>query len=479
MSPSFKEYLASSYPVLYCQTHELHRAITVFGKEAETLDFHCYDWDCQNGIRDLTTSRYKAMKPENIVGEICELARKSIVFAQNFNHFWDDPFTVQDLLNRSLEWKATAKILMVLSPRLAIPMELEKITALVDFKYPDTEQLFAILEGVAQSAEIEVPQNSGIIIEAALGLTAFEAENAFTLSAIYDEFNPKIISDHKMQMVKKTGLLEVWEPWPLEDLGGMANLKQYLANRKEAFRNPDLPRLRGNLLLGVSGTGKSLAAKVAASIFEVPLVRLDIPALKSSLVGSSEQNVREATKILDAIQSAVLWLDEVEKMLSGAQSSGMVDAGTTMGMLSHLLTWMAESKSRIYIMATANSLRGLPPEFLRAGRFDALWFIDLPNSQEISEIIKIMNKRYGTEIPTNWASKLRGYTGAEIEQLARDSIFDGLEEAYKNIVPLERTMAEEIKDLRSWAVERARMASGPDIKKKQGREIQKLDPRAN
>ena len=479
MSPKFKEYLASSYPVLYCQTHEMDRASREFREEAEKLEFQCYTWDCQRGLAPLSNSRFKPLQPELLPKEISELPRKSIVFAQNFNHFWEDPLTIQDVFNRSFEWKTTAKVLMVLSPRMSMPIELEKITALVDFAYPDAEQLRIILQSVAQAAEVAIPENSDMVIEAALGLTAFEAENAFTLSAIYDEFNPKIISEHKMQMVKKTGLLEVWEPQPLEELGGMTILKKYLANRKDAFRNPDLPRLRGNLLLGVSGTGKSLAAKVAASIFEVPLVRLDIPALKSSLVGSSEQNIRAATKILDGIQSAVLWLDEVEKMLSGAQSSGMVDAGTTMGMLSHLLTWMSETKNRIYIMATANSLKGLPPEFLRAGRFDGIWFIDLPNSQEITEIIKIMNKRYGTEIPLNWASKLRGFTGAEIEQLARDSIFDGLEEAYKNLVPLERTMAEEIKDLRSWAANRARMASGPEEEIKSGRKIQKLDPRVN
>jgi len=477
--PKFREYLASSYPLLYCQTHELNRAISEFSKEAETLEFQCFGWDCKNGIIELTGNRYKPMQPENLPKEISGLPKQSIVFAQNYNLFWDDPLIVQDLLNRSLEWKATTKILMVLSPRMAIPTELEKITALVDFAYPNADQIRAILEAVAQSAELEMPQDSDLIIEAALGLTAFEAENAFTLSAIYDEFDPKIISDHKMQMVKKTGLLEVWEPQPLEELGGIDRLKQYFMNRKIAFRDSSKPKLKGVLLLGVPGCGKSLTGKVAASIFETVLVRLDVSALKTSLVGASEERMRMACRIIDGLRNAVLILDEVEKAWGGVQSSGISDAGTTLGMFGYFLTWLQETNSRIYTIATANSLRGLPPEFLRAGRFDALWFIDLPNSQEITEIIKIMNKRYSTEIPLNWASKLRGYTGAEIEQLARDSIFDGLEEAYKNIVPLERTMAEEIKDLRAWATDRARMASGPGEESKSTRKIQKLDPRAN
>lgn len=487
MSPKFKEYLAASYPVLYCQTHELDRAIKEFSSQAqaEKLEFNCFIWDCHRGLIGTNSQRYKAVTPENLPKEISELPKNSIVFAQNYNLFWDDPLIIQDILNHHLGWKAIPQILMVLSPRMGIPIELEKIINLVDFPYPNAEQLQTILEGVAKSANIDLPKDCSAITEAALGLTAFEAESDFTMSAIYlgeEEFNPRIIAEYKMQTIKKSGLLEVWEPQPLDQLGGINKLKNYWANRKPAFRDSNKPKLKGVLLLGVPGCGKTLAGKVAASIFETVLVRLDAASLKASLVGQSEANMRQACKILDGLQTAVLVLDEVEKAWGGVQSSGISDAGTTLGMFGYFLTWLQETKSRIYTIATANSLKGLPPEFLRAGRFDALWFIDLPNSQEISEIIKIMNKRYSTEMPLNWASKLRGFTGAEIEQVARDSVFDGLEEAYKNIVPLEKTMAEEIKDLRAWAADRARIASGPEEEPKSGRKVQKIekfDPRIN
>jgi SpoVK/Ycf46/Vps4 family AAA+-type ATPase len=232
--------------------------------------------------------------------------------------------------------------------------------------------------------------------------------------------------------------------------------------RAKAFDpgNEHLPMPKGILLVGVSGTGKSLSAKAIANILNWPLIRLDIGALKTSLVGASEQRMRDALRIIDAFGGyLVVWIDECEKAFSGIRSSGESDAGTTANIFSHFLIWMQETPTPMIVVATANDVSKLPPEFLRAGRFDAIFFVDLPTFEERKEIIKIMNRRYNTNIPITYAEKTDGWSGSEIEQLAKESLFDGLETAFTSIVPLSRLMREPIQSLRDWAKTRARSAN--------------------
>jgi SpoVK/Ycf46/Vps4 family AAA+-type ATPase len=258
--------------------------------------------------------------------------------------------------------------------------------------------------------------------------------------------------------------MEFWPPVNTDQVGGLEILKQYLINRKKAFEpgNEHLPRPKALLLVGIPGTGKSLSCKAAASIFCWPLIRLDISALKGSLVGESERRIRQATATIDAFGRAVVWLDEIDKSFAGVKSSGSTDGGTTSSMFGHFLTWLQETTSPVLVMATANNIKELPPEFLRAGRFDALFFVDVPSEKERLDIIHIMNLRYSSQIPEEVCQQLNGWTGAEIEQLAKDSLFDGLEEALKAIVPLSKTMKEEISALQQWAVTRARSANTPE-----------------
>ena len=266
--------------------------------------------------------------------------------------------------------------------------------------------------------------------------------------------------------------MEFWEPAAIEDVGGLGSLKSFIANRARAFspENEHLPRPKGILLVGIPGTGKSLSCKATASILGWPLIKLDIGGLKNSLVGESERRMRQATQIIDAFGEAVVWIDEVEKAFAGSKSSGETDAGTSASMFGHFLTWMAETKTSVLVMATANNISQLPPEFMRAGRFDATFFVDLPEKSERLEIIKIMNRKYKTDIPLKYVDKLNGYTGAEIEQLAKDSMFDGLNEAFNNLVPLSRSMREEINSLKEWSKTRARIANtlkaGPQKQRK-------------
>ena len=179
--------------------------------------------------------------------------------------------------------------------------------------------------------------------------------------------------------------------------------------------------------------------------------------------------MREATSIIDAFGACVVWCDEIEKSLAGSKSSGETDGGTTSSMLGHLLTWMQETTSPIFIMATANDISILPPELIR--RFDATFFVDLPSKSERVEIIQIMNRKWGAEIPESYADKLAGYTGAEIEQLAKDSLFDGLEKAFDALIPLSRTMKEDVQALKEWAKTRGRIANTRDEDPEDSRKV--------
>ncbi len=219
--------------------------------------------------------------------------------------------------------------------------------------------------------------------------------------------------------------MEFWEPADITDVGGLESLKSYIQNRARAFNpeNGHLPKPKGILLVGIPGSGKSLSCKATASILGWPLIRLDIGGLKNSLVGESERRMRQATSVIDAFGEAVVWIDETEKAFAGSKSSGETDAGTTASMFGHFLCWMQETKTPVLIMATANDISKLPPEFMRAGRFDAIFFVDLPSLAERKEIIGIMNRKSGTDISVEYGEKLNGFTGAEIEQLLLRTLY--------------------------------------------------------
>jgi SpoVK/Ycf46/Vps4 family AAA+-type ATPase len=350
---------------------------------------------------------------------------------------------------------------VLVGPAAVLPPEIANFVTTLEFRLPDRIELSAIQQELAETVNLEVNDEA---VEAALGLTEFEAETAFALSLVLkNRLSAKIVTEQKMQMIKRTGLMQFWPPVPVDQLGGLDLFKQYLENRKLSFEsaNHNLPKPKALLLVGIPGTGKSLSCKAAASILGWPLIRLDISALKGSLVGESERKIRQATSTIDAFGRSMVWLDELEKGFAGVKSSGHTDGGTTSGMFGHFLTWLQETQTPMLMMATANNIQELPPEFLRAGRFDAIFFVDMPTATEREQIIRIMNLRYGSDIPAEYAEKLDGWTGAEIEQLAKDALFDGLDQAHQNIVPLSKTMKEEINALQQWAATRARKANSP------------------
>jgi len=376
----------------------------------------------------------------------------------------------QSILNAIPAYKGFGNCLVIVSPTPALPLPLQPFFHLVEVKLPEEEALFRLQADLGENLNIRPNRKAARL---ATGLTEFQAETAYSLSITKKGyFSSKTVTEAKAQMIKKSGLLEIYPAASISDVGGLSPLKEYVINRAQAYQpNSGLPKPKGILLVGVPGTGKSKTACAIASMLQFPLIRLDVGALKNALVGESERRMREATKIIDAFGNCVLFLDELEKMFSGTKN-GANDSGTTMGMFSHFLTWANDQKTA-FIVATANNIKELPPEFLRAGRFDAIWFVDLPSRTEREEIISIMNRKYGTSMPREWAENLTGYTGSEIEQIMRDSLFDGLDAARNSLIPLSRTMKEDIEQLRQWARSRARIANTPDEEPTEIRKIRR------
>lgn len=306
------------------------------------------------------------------------------------------------------------------------------------------------------------------IANACLGLSMEEGENAIAKSIIETgKLNKQIIYDMKREMLKKTGFLDYLEPVNINLIGGLDNAKEYIYKRKEKWNDDKFPKLRSIFLGGNSGCGKSLFAKALASIFNCPLLIWDLPSCKGSLVGETEKNIRIATKTIDAFGFCIVLCDEIEKLFAG--STGQYAHSTDSGILAHWLTWMQESKGEKIIAGTCNDMSNLPPEFM--GRFDTAFFVDYPNSTERKEIINIMNKRYGSKIPIDNDSinSLYEWTGREIENLAKESLFDDNIENVKNNIPLLKNMkAKEMKQLRETYMKIMRKANKSEEIKENG-----------
>jgi hypothetical protein len=464
-----RNYLKAGYPAILLLTQEPHRAESILPCEGWTF----VSWDCLRGLRQAGKPQTidEIRDPVEAINRLGEM-QDTVLLAQNLHLFLEIVEVIQAIHNGVSKWKSTGCCLVMICPMVQLRPEIEKVFHVLEMPLPSEQEMLTMQQDLAKGINLQNENGDAVEIavsegtaKAAMGLTEFEAETAFALSLVKKgKFSQRVITEVKAQMIRKSGLMEFWEPADIKEVGGLANLKAYIANRAKAFLpgNEHLPRPRGLLLCGVPGTGKSLSCKATASILGWPLIRLDISGLKNSLVGESERRVREATRVIDAFGDCVVWLEELDKVFSGVQSSGQTDSGTSASMFSHMLTWMSETRSNVVLMGTANNVSNLPPEFLRAGRFSAVFFVDLPTLTERKEIIRIMNARYGSEIPEEYAQRLDGFSGAEIEEIARDSLFDGLEAAMNAVVPLSRTMRESISVLREWAKTRARIANSPE-----------------
>lgn len=392
------------------------------------------------------------------------------------------------------------KTLLFSQPFLQLPKELEKDVHIFELPYPDFEDLKAIYKKVCRKYGIIESEPDHELIEAALGLTIMEAEKAFSLAFVENGqltgAEVPLIIREKENVIKKSGYLEYYHPKEtMKDVGGLDNLKEWLQKRGRGFdkhaKDFGLTYPKGIMLLGIPGTGKSLTAKAVGNLWHFPLLRLDMGKIFGGIVGESENNIREALRIAEAISPSILWIDEIEKGMSGISSSGSTDGGTTARVLGTFLTWMQEKTKPVFVVATANDISQLPPELLRKGRVDEIFFVDLPTEEERKEIIKIhlQRKRRKPEqfdIET-LAAKSKGFSGAELEEVVKEALFQAYEDeeeianehilaAIEKTYPLSRTMHETITKMRQWTKSRAVNASKNEAEEldDKGKDVPKL-----
>ena len=498
MKTRITNYIRAAYPALYLVSAEEQRVESELKSVSDSLGYELHFWTPVAGLVNIATGAVSnAVDPMEALDAIAEAQEKSIFILKDFHLYWDasnpNPVLVRKMKDVLVAAKATSKTIVVLGCRVVLPPELEREITVLDFSLPGKEQLGTVLDGIIASAALP-PMDSdqrSKVLESAKGLASIEAENAMALSVVESKsVTPEIVAREKAQALRKGGILEVVESRVNLDLvGGMDVLKSWLINRQQAFTERavayGLPVPKGLLILGIPGTGKSLTAKATASVFGVPLLRLDAGKLFGSLVGQSEANLRSAIATAEAISPCVLWVDELEKGFAGTKSSGSSDGGTSARVFGSFLNWMQEKVSSVFVVATANDISQLPPELLRKGRFDELFFVDLPSEQERQQIWRIQVSKYGRK-PGDFdiaqlAKMTDGLTGSEIEAVFVESLyaaFAGNREpgdldiaaCMTDFTSLAETMSESIKSLRSWAKGRARQATKPDVQP-QGRKL--------
>jgi AAA+ superfamily predicted ATPase len=483
------------YPLLYLVTSEEQRLEAILAGLAETHGKALLGWSISRGFRRLGGSRAGAVpegakEPLAALAAIEKLSEPSLVVLADFHPYLGDPAVVRALRELAHALKSTYTTVVLLSPILVIPPEIEKEVSVLDVPLPGYRDLLQLLKeivGVVRQgnrARVELDKHDADqLIKAAQGLTLSEAENAFARAIAADgrlsRDDVPLVLEEKRQVIRKSGLLEYYpSDEKLADVGGLDALKGWLARRGAAFseaaRRFGLPEPKGLLLLGVQGCGKSLTAKAIAAQWSLPLLRLDMGRIFSGLVGSSEENLRRAIQVAESVAPVVLWIDEIEKGLAGIHSSATSDGGVTARVAGTLLTWLQEKTAPVFVVATSNRIEQLPPELLRKGRFDDIFFIDLPALPERREIFDIHVRKRGRD-PAAYdldllARRAEGFSGAEIEQAVISALYDAFAEgkeldpthlgrAVAEALPLSTTMREEIGRLREWARTRTRAAS--------------------
>jgi len=490
----------AKYPLLYIVSWEERRIEEMLRQVAAERRKQLYLWTLTNGIVHVDsphTSIDPGTRNPLMALDVINQSQDAAIFVlKDFYALLDRQSgpehlvivrKLRDVIN---QLKESRKTLVILAPVVQFPPELEKDITVLDFSLPTVDELEQSLERVVRSAR----EISGMrlrlshdqreaILNAARGLTCTEAENVFAKSLVmHHNLDVDVIISEKEQLIRRSRALEYFQSVEnFSNVGGMELLKNWLSKRSRAFSEKarlfGLPEPKGLLLLGVQGAGNSLLAKAVASQWHLPLLRLDLGRVFSELVGSSEHNIRGALQMAESVAPCVLWIDEIEKGLGGVASSHQSDAGTTARIFASILTWMQEKTSPVFVIATANDISKLPPEMLRKGRFDEIFFVDLPQVQERREIFAIHLAQRGRD-PLSFdlaqlAIASKGFSGAEIEQVVISGLYDAFEEERElttrdllnNIqatLPLSQTMEKEIATLRRWGRSHARPASPPE-----------------
>jgi ATP-dependent 26S proteasome regulatory subunit len=480
----FELLLKIKTPLIEVVTHEWQRLQSLLNTISSTQMTKWKRWNRAVGLIDSEGNVEPIQDPLMILKKFKDENESSHLILENFNFYLQNPDVVNLLFEIVKMKKIFNKTIIIESSELCIPNALAKEMVVLNMPLPNKKFIKKIAESVIINTELE-SKNYEItdeLLSSVLGLTTTEVNLAFLKAAEkFGKLDNSVIDyliTEKEHIIKKEGLLEYYRAEEsMDSVGGLHNLKEWLKVRANAFTPKaleygiDTPK--GVLLLGLPGCGKSLTAKSIAKTWKFPLLRFDLGKVFGGIVGQSESNMRKALDVATTIAPCVLWIDEIEKGLSGLSSSDRTDGGTASRVFGTLLTWMQEKKEPVFVVATANNIESLPPELLRKGRFDEIFFVDLPSKEERKEILRIHISGKKRD-PKNFnldllAEKTSGLTGAEIGSIISDALFtsfsnqsdlvdkDIINERNK-ITPLSTVMAEKITSIRSWAKNRARMA---------------------
>ncbi|NJK34049.1 MAG: AAA family ATPase [Oscillatoriales cyanobacterium SM2_2_1] len=471
--------LRARYPLMYLVTIEEERTEAGLAKLAQNLGRGIFFWDFVEGYQgNPTDAGFGRRNPLQALELPDKVNHGAIFVLRDFDRFLEDVAIARKLKNLSRRLKSTAQNVVLLATAIRIPEELRDVLSVLEAPLPSPQELTQELQQFPLPAA-----DREALVRAAQGLT-LERLRRVVGRAIAAHQNlgiedvPLLLSE-KQQSIRQTQILEFYPASTnIQDIGGLDNLKEWLLRRGGAFsdraRQYGIPHPKGLLLAGIQGTGKSLTAKAIAHHWQLPLLRLDVGRLFGGLVGESESRTRQMIQLAEAIAPCVLWIDEIDKGFAGLEGRG--DGGTANRVFGTFLTWLAEKESAVFVVATANNVRSLPPELLRKGRFDELFFVGLPSQAEREEIFTVHLQRYrpstlrAYDLP-RLAYETPNFSGAEIEQAiieamhlgfsqSRDFTTEDVLEAASQIVPLAQTAQQEIRALQEWAASgKARLAS--------------------
>ena len=471
--------LKSRYPIIYISTTEEERLEYLIRYCAKKYVPRTYNsWDFVDGYRgNPNDAGFAARNPLEALELIEKLTPEtaSLFVLKDYDNFLKDFSIIRKLKNLSKTLKTQPKNIIIISSEINIPDALKDFITVIDFPLPNyteiLEELKRLTSSMQQTVEEEIIFN---LATACQGLSLERIRRVLSkVIAKYGEINeesPTLVLQEKQQIIQQTQLLDFYlTTQNVNELGGLDNFKAWLKLRERAFSQEaneyGLPYPKGLLLVGVQGTGKSVAAKILANEWKLPLLRLDFGRLFASLVGQSEEKVRQMINISEALAPCVLWIDEIDKAFAGLKGGG--DSGTTSRVLGTFISWLSEKTSPVFVVATANNIDDLPPELVRKGRFDELFYLGLPTREEREAIFTVHLKKYRANLIDNFQVSLLGnltkeFSGAEIEQVVieamrlgfnedREFTNDDLVVSIQNLVPLARTKSKELVTLQKWA----------------------------
>lgn len=471
------EYVSAGFAGIWICSHEHEDALTEIVGLCREQEWRYASWDIDRGLAaggqpaDIDQAAGELSDPLAAVRSLSALATSnvpSLLVLKNFHRFLGSPEIVQALDHQITAGKRTSSFIVILAPIVQIPTELEKAIVVIEHELPDRAQLHQIAESMATEPS-DLPEGAELerLLDASAGLSRLQAEGAYGLSLVrHGRITSDAVWEVKSAELQRSGLLSLHRgSESFSDLGGLAALKQFCQQtlQPREHRVPEA-RPRGVLLLSPPGCGKSAFAKALGNETGRPTIQLDIGSLMGGLVGQTEEQTRRALRIIDAMAPSVVWIDELEKGLSGVQSSGQSDSGVTARLFGNLLTWLNDHTSDSFVVATCNDISKLPPEFSRAERFDGVFFIDLPGQAEKDVIWEMYLARFQLD-PSQRRPADDDWTGAEIRACCRLAALLGvpLMTAARNIVPVAVTASDSLAKLRQWASGRCLSAQEPGL----------------